>query len=142
MGLKWEPVGALGGTFELQGGGRGLAMAIRHGLEGNLPRLGIIAEYAARYGVDGRTIKRWRKCGRIAGDKIDLSSPTAVLEWWGRNMTQRPTLGILVAAVAEGTSPEVEFLLPRRLRELPDEPPLFDMDSLAVERTSRPHRDQ
>ncbi len=106
--------------------------AIRHRRTGALSRAAFISDHAARYGVTARTVKRWREIGRIAGDEIDLTSPAAVLEWWGRNMSQRPTHGILQAAVAAGLSDTVADLIPRNLRELPDEPTLFEQAAWAA----------
>lgn len=94
-----------------------------------MPRPKIISGYAARYGVDGRTIKRWRELGRIKGDEINLDSPAAVLAWWERHMSQRPTHGILQAAVKEGLSVQVADLIPRNRKESLDQPQLFDIDA-------------
>lgn len=103
-----------------------------------MPRPAFISDFAARYGVNARTIKRWREIGRLAGDEIDLSSPAAVVDWWKRNMAQRPTHGILKAAVEAGLSDTVSDLIPRNSRELPEEPPLFDMLTWEATHCGRP----
>lgn len=59
-----------------------------------------LQDFADRYGVSVRTVKRWRAHGREAEDECPLENPEGMREWWARNMTQQVPAGIL-AAVAK-----------------------------------------
>lgn len=55
-------------------------------------------EYAKIYDTSDRTIKRWIKTGKDAGDLPPLDLPEKMTEWWTRNYTQKVPNCILYAA--------------------------------------------
>ena len=63
------------------------------------PKPGSIAFYAREYAADERTVKRWNRKGKDAGDITPLAEPEAMLGWWSRNMSQRVPDGITGAVV-------------------------------------------
>lgn len=58
------------------------------------------SEYAVRYGQSDRTIKRWVRTGKDAGDFPPLDFPAEMPAWWARNYRHKVPLAMLEAARA------------------------------------------
>lgn len=57
-------------------------------------------EYSEKYSAGERTIKRWVKLGRKAGQPPPLDAPEEMAAWWGKVMRQRVPDRILALAAA------------------------------------------
>jgi len=57
----------------------------------------LLADYAVRYGVNPRSVKRWRAHGVAIGDLVPLEDAGKMVAWWGRNMKLRCPPGIMAA---------------------------------------------
>ncbi len=76
-----QAAGAAGGGTRRTG--------LRHRLE----------HYAVEYDAAERTVKRWCKDGKTAGDPCPLDDPEQLLAWWSRNKRQVAPAGINAAVV-------------------------------------------
>lgn len=92
-------------------------------------RRAVLADYAAMYGADPRTVKRWRATGRANGDEPPFEDPEAMMAWAQRNIKIRIPPGIQAAVVKwrkEGKSPVAAVSVPEQ-----KEIPLADAGKLA-----------
>lgn len=76
-------------------------------------------DVAARYGVTGRTVERWRAMGRKSGRRPPTEDPSAMAQWWAR-VSNRPVPAVILeacgkhvasgeaGAVAEGTALDLD----------------------------------
>lgn len=64
-----------------------------------------INDIAAGYGVDRKTVRRWRQRGEACGDPAPLHDPAAMLLWYPKVFKQRPPACIEKAAAAAKSAP-------------------------------------
>lgn len=80
---------------------KGQAAAVR--LSGRRAKTGFACDYkvyATRYQASERTVKRWVKLGRSAGDSCPLDAPAGMPAWWARVMSTAVPDSIMAAAAA------------------------------------------
>ena len=63
-------------------------------------RRALLAEYGQKFGVDVRTVKRWKALGAERNDPAPLEDAERMLSWWQRNMKQRVPDGISAAVIS------------------------------------------
>lgn len=94
-----------------------------------------LEHYAVEYEAAERTVKRWCKDGKTAGDPCPLDDPEQLLAWWSRNKRQVAPAGINAAVVrARKSAPaapkpvvpvipegELPLLPPGPVAEVPEE---------------------
>jgi hypothetical protein len=69
-------------------------------------------DYADTYGTALRTVKRWARIGRDAGDMCPLDDPEQMPAWWTRNMKQRVPPGLWVGSAPAPVQPDLPAATP------------------------------